>query len=558
MTSRPQIETEPPHSGPSAAAPLPDAQRRMWFLHQLQGGSRAYHIPEAYRLHGPLDVPALRWALERLTARHEPLRARFAMVSGEPVQRFDPPGPVPLPVEEAGPASGGAGDPVAEALRQEWERPFDLESGPLLRARLLRLAEHDHVLVVTTHHIASDGWSQGVLRAELRALYAAATAQRPDPLPPLPLRYTDAVRPRDHHAGRGPDLAFWTEQLAGLPDAIALPADRPRRVAEPPLVPLVRSTVDKALADRLRDVGRAGGATSYVTLLAAFGVLLWRHTGQTDLAVGAPVANRNRADVERLVGLFANTVVLRLGVRPQAPFTEVLGDARRTAMGAYRHQDVPFEQVVDALSPDRRADRTPLFQVMLAMTPTPPALRLAGLDVTPVEPTYVRARFDLELHVTESHDGLILYWAYDENLYDRWRVELLAGRWTALLRRVVEDPGHPVADLLPAVDDEAWWSGSGAGAGAGAAAPLAEPTPAGSPSAPGSSEEALIRPLFAEVLGLQEVGLHDSFFALGGHSLMAMRLIAKIYDATGVELAVRDIFEAPTIAMLAAVVGMRA
>ncbi len=438
----------------SAAAPphpLSYGQQRLWFLHELHGASLEYHVPEAYRLLGALDRSALRQALERLAARHEVLRTAIHTVGGRPMQTPEPPPSIELPVDDLQGLPPAASDRrIAEALSQEWERPFDLASGRLLRARLLRLADECHILLLTTHHIASDGWSQGVLRHELGVLYRAYTEGLADPLPAPSIEYADFAawqRARVEAGVFDADVAYWKQRLAGLPPMQDLPADRPRggTAAEP--APMHAVPVPRDLAAALFQVGRDRGATPYMTLLAAFAVLLSRHSGRDDIAVGSPIAGRTHAALERMVGFFVNTVVLRTRVRPDQPFSELLEEVRQDALDAYQHQDAPFERVVEELSPQRRLDRTPLFQVLLAMAPAPPVLQLPGLVCEEVEPAGVRSRFDLELHAVQAAGDLTLQWVYDRNLFDHWRIEQLARTYLSILEQAVADPDRPVGAL---------------------------------------------------------------------------------------------------------------
>ena len=432
--------------------PLSYAQQRLWFLHELEGRSGEYHVPEGFRLRGELDRAALERAVGTLVERHESLRTRFAVVDGEPVQVVEPDARIELPVEDLpGLPKPEREERVAAALWEEWERPFDLASGPLLRARLLRLAEREHVLLLTTHHIASDGWSQGILRRELETLYDAFREGRESPLPPLPLQYADFAlwqRRRFDGGAIEDDLAYWRERLAGLPDKLELPADRPRPAAGSSPARVCRLVVGAEPLASLRRVSRANGATLYMTMLAGFAALLARYSGQLDLAVGSPIANRQRAQLERLVGFFVNTLVLRIELRRRTGFRELLHDVRRTALEAYRHQDAPFERVVEELSPERRLDRTPMFQVMLALQNAPArALQLAGLEVEPVRLDRLRSPFDVEVHLWERPEEVELYWIYDESLFDRWRMEQMARHYVRLLEGAAEEPDRPVAEL---------------------------------------------------------------------------------------------------------------
>jgi amino acid adenylation domain-containing protein len=440
---------------PETRIPLSFAQQRLWFLHQLEGTSGEYHVPEGFLLRGALDRDALRRALDALVARHESLRTRFPTLDGEPLQLVEPELRLELPVEEV---DGVPESRLSEALWEEWERPFDLAAGPLVRARLLRFGARSHGLVLTTHHLVSDGWSQALLRHELQALYAAYRAGREPALPPIPLRYADFALAQRRRGDFEGDLAYWKERLAGLPERLELPADRPRRSAVASPASVLRLVVGGEALVRLREVSRASRATLYMTMLAAFAVLLARSSGRDDVAVGSPIAGRQKAELERLVGLFLNTLVLRIGVRREATFAELLEEVRQTALEAYRHQDAPFERVVEEVSPARRLDATPLFQVVFSVLAAPAQpLRLEGLEVEQVRLRRLKSTLDLEVHAFERPEELELFWAYDETLFERERMERMARRYVRLLEQAVADPARAVGDYELVDDDERAW-----------------------------------------------------------------------------------------------------
>jgi nonribosomal peptide synthetase DhbF len=442
-------------SFPEPRIPLSFAQQRLWFLHQLEGTSGEYHVPEGYVVRGDLDRDALLRALDAIVARHESLRTRFPTLGGEPVQVVEPELRLELPVEEVG---GVPESRLAEALWEEWERPFDLAAGPLVRARLLRFGVRSHGFVLTTHHIVSDGWSQALLRHELQALYEAFRTGRTSPLPPLPLRYADfALRQRQRGASED-DLAYWKERLARLPERLELPADRPRRAAAASPATVLRLAFGGEALARLREVGRAHRATLFMTMLAALAVLLARSSGQDDVAVGSPIAGRQKAELEPLVGLFVNTLVLRIGVRLEATFAELLEEVRQAALEAYRHQEAPFERVGEEVSPARRLDATPLFQVVFSVlaAPTQP-LRLEGLEVEQVRLRRLKSTLDLEVHAFERPQEVEVFWAYDESLFERERMERMARRYVRLLEQAAADPARPVGDYELVDEEERAW-----------------------------------------------------------------------------------------------------
>ncbi|TWV29510.1 amino acid adenylation domain-containing protein, partial [Streptomyces misionensis] len=433
-----------------APAPLSYAQQRLWFLDRFEPGSTEYTTLSALRLRGPLDTAALGAALDGLVARHEALRTTFAEHEGQARQIVHPERPVDLPVAEL---------PDAAALDGFLERvaatPFDLATGPLLRARLVRLAAEDHVLVLAVHHIVTDGWSMGVLGRDLGELYAAARADRRPELPSLPVRYADHAAWQRARADRAEEeLAYWRAALAGVAP-LELPTDRPRPAVRTRDGDLVTFTLPAALTERLRERGREADATLYMMLVAACQILLARWAGQEDITVGTVTAGRDRPELHDVVGMFVNTLVLRSRVRPELPFRALLSEVRTTVLEAFAHQEVPFERVVDAVQPERDTSRTPLFQVMVALHnlgAEPP--RLPGLAAEPVTPPVRGATFDMAFDFVESDGGLTGYLEYNTGLFDRDTVQRLAARLRVLLEAVTEAPELAVGALPLMTDDE--------------------------------------------------------------------------------------------------------
>ncbi len=428
--------------------PLSFAQERLWFLDRLEPGSAAYNLPVAVRLRGDLDVPALERSLGEILRRHEALRTTFQELPGGPIQVVAPPAPFQLPIEEA-----GAG--ALRRMEEESRRPFDLERGPLFRAMLFRLASGDHLLLVNLHHIASDGWSLGIVVRELAALYGAFKESRPSPLQELPVQYADYAHwQRSWLSGEVLDseLAWWREALAGLPERLDLPTDYPRharrrgtenrRGARRP----VRLGSD--LTRRITDLSRREGATPFMVVLAGFQALLGRWAGQEDLAVGSPIAGRTRVEVEDLIGFFVNTLVLRGDLRSDPMVRELLARTRRTVLAAHEHQHLPFERLVEELAPARDLGRTPLFEAMLAFqTASPGAPVLPGLEAEVVPVETGTAKFDLLLDLTE-HDGELMGWLeHDADLFDAPTLDRLLGHFEALLSGMTAGPGEKVFDL---------------------------------------------------------------------------------------------------------------
>ncbi|MGW5658477.1 amino acid adenylation domain-containing protein [Streptomyces humi] len=451
--------------------PLSFAQQRLWFLDQLDPGSVEYNVPLLVRwTDGELDVLALAAALSAVVARHEVLRTRLVAdgPDGVAYQVIDDPAPFPLPVADV----SGDRDPVAAARKlvtADVMTSFDLAAGPLIRATLVRLAPREHVLAVAVHHVAFDEWSVRVFRHELSTLYDALRAGDPDPLPPLPVQYADfAVWQRQWLDGdvMNEHLAYWQEQLADLP-VLELPTDRPRPPVRSSAGAAVGFAVSEQTADALRMLSRKNGVTLQMTLLAAFSVLLGRYTGSEDVVVGTPVANRNRAETEDLIGFFVNTLVMRTDLSGDPSFRELLGRVRKTALAAYAHQDLPFEQLVDALVTERDRSRSPLFQVFFNYTPQGPEDRrdtdetASRLDVLAAP----SVNFDLAVAVGDSHGGLEGEIEYSTALFDAGTVERLSGHLVRLLEAVAEDAGRRVGELPVLSGGEreqvvSGWSGS--------------------------------------------------------------------------------------------------
>ncbi|MBG5855119.1 non-ribosomal peptide synthase/polyketide synthase [Pseudomonas aeruginosa] len=442
--------------------PLSYAQERQWFLWQMDPQSAAYNIPSALRLRGELDVEALSASLGAIVERHQSLRTVF--VEDEQLDGFrqqvlasvDVPVPVTL-----------AGDDDAQAqirafVESETQQPFDLRNGPLLRARLLRLAADDHVLTLTIHHVAADGWSMRVLVEELIALYGARRQGVEATLPDLPIQYADYAIWQRHwlEAGeRERQLEYWMARLGGGQSVLELPTDRQR-----PALPSYRGArhelqLPQALGRQLQALAQREGTTLFMLLLASFQALLHRYSGQDEIRVGVPVANRNRVETERLIGFFVNTQVLRADLDAQMPFLDLLQQTRVAALGAQSHQDLPFEQLVEALQPERSLSHSPLFQAMYnhqnlgSAGRQSLAAQLPGLSVEDLSWGAHSAQFDLTLDTYESEQGVHAEFTYATDLFEAATVERLARHWRNLLEAVVAEPRRRLGDL-PLLDAE--------------------------------------------------------------------------------------------------------
>ncbi|HEV8577638.1 MAG TPA: amino acid adenylation domain-containing protein [Thermoanaerobaculia bacterium] len=436
---------------PLDGAPLSFAQQRLWFLDRLEPGSPFYNVPSAVRLQGDLDSAALEAAFHEIVRRHEALRTRFRESAGRPVQLAIESVSVPLPILDltALPAPQREAE-AARLAKAEARRPFDLQSVPLLRLTLLRLAAGEHLLLGVFHHIVSDGWSIGVFLRETADLYRAFANGEPSPLPPLPLQYADfALWQRGWLAGEALErqVEFWRGRLAGVPP-LELPADRPR-----PAIPAYRGArrpvdLDPALAAGVSDLARREGATLFMTLLAALSAVLGRWSGQESFAVGTPIAGRTRLELEPLIGFFVNTLVLPADLAGDPTGRTLLGRCREAALGAYAHQDLPFEKLVEALRPERELARAPLFQVLLVVQNTPlPELALPGLTLAPVEVETGTARFDLTLTFAETPRGIAGGLEHDAHLFDRATAARLASHLAVLLQALAADPGRRLSEL---------------------------------------------------------------------------------------------------------------
>jgi amino acid adenylation domain-containing protein len=431
--------------------PTSFAQERLWFLDRLQPGNTSYNFPLAWRLGGALDARALERALGEIVRRHEPLRTTFVDRDGVPVQVVAPFGGFSLPVRER----FAEGEAEREAVARRWvaeaaARPFDLEAGPLFRAELLRLAEDEHVLLISMHHVVTDEWSMGVLFRELAALYEAYREGRGSPLAELPAQYADfAVWQREQWGeSEARHLAYWRERLAGAPALLELPIDHPRQLVQSSHGAYERAELPAALLDRLRGLGQREGATLYMVLLAAFQLLLSKYSGSDDVVVGSSIAGRTRREVEEMIGFFVNTLVLRTDLSGDPGFRELLARVRETTLGAFEHQDVPFERLVAELQPERSLGHSPLFQVMFSLRDKDASgPGLAGLELRPVAVGMGTAKFDLNLIFVEQAGGLSAVLAYRTELFERSTVERMLGHLSRVLEQIAENAELRLSEL---------------------------------------------------------------------------------------------------------------
>ncbi|WP_213781832.1 non-ribosomal peptide synthetase, partial [Caballeronia sp. dw_276] len=442
--------------------PLSFAQQRLWFLDQLEPGSASYHIPMAMRLHGSLDREALRLTLNEVVRRHEALRTHFITRDGVAMQEIAAHLALdPAFVDLSAVSQAAQPTRLRVQLDEQAQAPFDLSTGPLIRATLIRLGDRDHVVSLVVHHIVSDGWSTGVLVREVAALYRAFAAGEASPLAPLPVQYADFAhwqRAWLTGAVLERQLDYWGEQLAGAPALLNLPTDRARPTVKRHRGRAHRFEIDAATTAGMHALSRRVNGTLFMTLAAGFGVLLSRHANEHDISIGTPIANRRDAQTESLIGFFVNTLVLRQQIDARESFESLLRRTRETTLGAYAHQDVPFEQLVEVLQPQRGLGHTPLFQVMLALQNAPlDVMRLPDLTLEPVAGEDTGAKFDLTLNLEERGDVLDASFVYDTDLFDASTIARMASHFAVLLRDVVARPETSVGDLamLEAAEREA-------------------------------------------------------------------------------------------------------
>ena len=436
---------------PGSPLVMSHAQQRLWFLAQLEGASVTYNMPAALKLSGPLDVTILRRTFRTLLERHQTLRLCFPTVDGEGAVReipiYDP-----LTVTDFSHLPEAQQQTkIQQQLQTHATRPFDLAEGKLLRLHLFILNSREHVLLFDMHHIISDGWSMEVLVREWVEIYSALLQGRSPDLVPLPIQYSDyAAWQRDWLQGDvlQRQLDYWTEQLAGVPELLALPTDFPRPAMQNYRGNHLQTRIVPELTKHLDEFGRQQSSTLFMVLLAAFNMLLARYSGQDDVCVGSPIANRTHPDTENLIGFFVNTLVLRTRLNPNQSFRELLQQVRQTCLEAYAHQDIPFETLVEQRSPTRTLSHSPLFQVMLALQNNDPVeMELPGLTMTALEQDYPIAKFDLTLNIEEQDGQLHCIWEYATSLFTEDTIRRMGRHFEVLLRGIVENPELPISQL---------------------------------------------------------------------------------------------------------------
>lgn len=437
--------------------PLSFAQQRLWFLHQMQPDLAVYNLPMAIRVEGFLEVPAFTHSLNNIVRRHEVLRTRFVTVAGQPAQIVEAAKPLTIEQKDLQDCPDPE-DAIRQAAIDAAQKPFDLSQDQLLRVTLLKLGKTTSVVLFTVHHIVADAWSQDVLIRELATFYKADLMGKAAALPPLPVQYADfSIWQRDWLQGERLDrqLDYWREQLDANQSVLQLPTDFARSRLQTYRGAVEQFSLSKELSEQLRDLGQRQSATLFMTLLAAFKVLLYRYTGQTDLVVGSPIANRHRAEVEGLIGLFVNTLVLRSHLNPQADFKTLLDQIKATTWAAYDHQDLPFEKLVEALQPERDLSYSPLFQVKFRLENQPESkLDLPGLTFQRLPQSVVTAKLDLSVDLYETADGIVGGFEYNRDLFRPETIQRMVGHFKKLLASIAAHPESPIAELAMLSEEE--------------------------------------------------------------------------------------------------------
>ncbi len=440
----------------SAETPLSYAQERLWFLDQLEAGSSFYHLSAALHIHGSLNTKAVTMAFDRIVTRHEILRTAFTVRDGRPVQVIESEGRVHVTITHL--EDGQGQETIAQLAKDEARKPFQLSQSPLMRITLIKVRDQEHVLLITMHHIISDGWSLGVLMREFAAHYAGFLGGDSALLPPPTIQYADyAGWQRQWCSGEflNRSLNYWKTKLEGRKPTLALPTDRPRPSAQSYRGATYRMALSPFLSESLRTLSHRNNTTLFTTLLAGFQILLSRYSGQEDFCLGTPMANRPRAEMEPVIGFFVNTVVLRSDLSGASSFLDLLARVRETVLGAQSNQEIPFEKLVEALQPLRDLSYSPIFQVMFSLDRDHlERVAVPGLEVSSLPIETQHTRFDLTLDMTESNGAVAGVWEYSTDLFDRDTIERMAGHYQRLLECIVADPARSLVELPLLTDDE--------------------------------------------------------------------------------------------------------
>ncbi|WP_353769880.1 condensation domain-containing protein [Okeania sp. SIO1F9] len=564
--------------------PLSYPQQRLWFIEKMDLSSNAYNQPLTLHLVGKVDYVALQKSINQIIARHETLRTTFSEINGTPVQIIKPPFELQLPIQDlSGLTPSEQTAKLQQLLQQENEQTFNLEINPPIRAQLIKLETIEHILQITLHHIASDGWSLTVLFKELSAIYTATLEDQPSPLPQLPIQYADfAVWQRNYLQGETLEtqLNYWKQKLQDLPQ-LQLPTDHPR----PPVQTFngggIPINISAAVTSKVKQLSQKQGTTLFMTLLAVFKVLLFRYSGQESIVVGTAIANRNRTEIEGLIGFFVNSLVMYTDLGENPSFTEVLNRVKQTALEAYTHQDIPFEKLVEELQPERSLSKNPLFQVMFAVQQEEifkssfnlPNLELSWYEGTGAEMT---VRMDLELHLWLAGDEIKGFCAYNRDLFEVETISRMLSDYQNLLSAAVETPEQPISQLPLMTEserDEILVERNNKTKDDSAdkfihqlfeeQAKKTSDVFAVVPDsisvsreyvAPQTQTQKILAEIWQEVLGIEKVGIYDNFFDLGGHSLTAVKLVSQICRNFNISLSVKTLFLHPIIAELSNII----
>jgi amino acid adenylation domain-containing protein len=557
-----------PRTGP---LPLTFVQERIWLIQRLTPDTTVYNVPRALRIRGVFDASIVERVFADLEVRHEILRTTYPEVDGTPVQVMHEPRGMPVRlVEMGGVPEAEREQRIRQMILESGRQPFDVVNGPLIRLTLVRISADEHVLIVIEHHLIHDGWAQGVFLRDFLELYEARMVGRSPRLPELPVQYADyAVWQRENLRGAELErlLDFWTREVQGAPQVLRLPTDRPHPDVLTFAGRLETLVIDGELGAKLRSFGRERGATLFMTMVAAFATLVNSYSDQDDMLIGVGMANRQRAETENLLGMLINTLLLRVGCAPGLTFAELLDRVRERSLRMYAHQDMPFEKLVEHLNPRRSLGRMPLCQVMFSFLDTPmPALEIPGLTFEVIDAHNRTAKFDLNIVVVpraEQRTGdasaqlnteITMLTEYNADVFDGATIRRLHDDFVAILAGAVADPDRAIADLLsphgaqiespqPTIQDVAVPDFDDLGELEDEWETEYEP--------PRTPLESRLVEIWEQCLPVERVGINDDFFDIGGHSLLANQVISRVQQEFQVDLPLRRLFEAPTVAQLA-------
>jgi thioesterase domain-containing protein len=540
----PQAQCTIPKRPDASAVPLSAPQKRIWSLHQFAPDSPAYNMTFAQQLTGPLDVEALEASLNEIVRRHEVLRTTFPEINGQAVAVMAPTLTLSLPVAKLALFPDSEREAEARRLTTEIvQQPFDLATGPLVRASLLRLDSQEHILLIVFHQIVFDGSSSGLFIKEMSALYEAFWAGKSSPLPKLPLQYADFAHWQQQqlqNEGLHTQLTYWKGQL-GLISSMPLPTARPRPAIETGRGSLQSFMLPKSLVSALKGLSQQEGSTLFMTLLAGLKSLLYGISGQEDLLVFTSAEGRNQPELKPLIGLFAKQLPLRSDLTGDPSFRDLLGRVRKMTQDAFAKQDVPFEKLVELIQLERTNSHSSLFQVMFVFLHEPrPSLELSGLSLRPWHIGNQMAKFDLRLFIMAHEDELTGWLEYKRDLFDASTISEMLAYFQSLLEQIVANPNERLSRLLPPTQS------------------LKQMVAQSEPEhierthvAPRNALELQLLQIWEQVFGLHPISVQDNFFALGGHSLLALRLFEQIEKITGQKLPLSILLQAPTIEQLA-------